>query len=531
MDEIKDIRKKIDSLNLYQKLGQMFLQNFVGKDDVTPEIKELNNKGLLGGIIFFSGSNVEDIEQLKSLTEKIQNLIHENPIGIPYFTTLDQEGGQLSALHRGVTIFPGNMALGSADDENLTYEYAKYVGQELKYAGININFAPVLDVSYESKNGINIVDNRMISSDTEKVSRIGCSIIRGIQETGVMACAKHFPGMKISEIDTHHQKDIIDYSLELMKKEYLPPFIEAVKTGVGAIMTHHGIYSVFDDKPATLSKPTLDFLRNEMEYNGLIISDDLIMKAIQNDYPGSIGCELAINAGVDQIIITGGGEWLINDLVESVNKGRIKEETIDKALYRIFTAKNNFISHNNRANKPSSENGDKLSINLSRKAVKIYKNDKNILPLKLDREKDKLGVILANPARLVMSDTVNFYDISLKKVIEEGQLFPYVKEMIMPWNPTEEEILSNFDIGFISDVLIITTVNAYRFEGQVETLKQISELRNEGRTTPQIIGVATRSSNDIDILKKYCDAVLFTAGITPNLITALIEKIFGKDLK
>ena len=97
----------------------------------------------------------------------------------------------------------------------------------------------------------------------------------------------------------------------------------------------------------------------------------------------------------------------------------------------------------------------------------------------------------------------------------------------MPWNPEPEEILSNFDIGFISDVLIITKVNAYRFEGQIETLRQISELRREGRKTPRIIGVATRSPDDIALLEKYCDAVLFTAGITPNQITALVEKIFG----
>ena len=115
-----DIEQTIKSLSTRQKLAQLFLMNFVGKYAIPDEIKELNRKGLLGGIIYFSGSNVEDIEQLKKLNATVQALAAENPTGLPYFTTLDQEGGQLTALHRGATVFPGNMALGDADDTGLT---------------------------------------------------------------------------------------------------------------------------------------------------------------------------------------------------------------------------------------------------------------------------------------------------------------------------------------------------------------------------------------------------------------------------
>jgi beta-N-acetylhexosaminidase len=138
---------------------------------------------------------------------------------------------------------------------------------------------------------------------------------------------------------------------------------------------------------------------------------------------------------------------------------------------------------------------------------------------------------MANPARLVMSCTVNFYDISLKRIIEEAGLHPYVKEAFMPWTPTPEEQLSLFDIGFISDVLIFTTVNAYRFEAQLAVLKQIHSLRQPGRQMPRIIAVATRSPDDAALLAPYADAVLTTAGITESQMVALVEAIFGKNIR
>jgi beta-N-acetylhexosaminidase len=551
---LNDIDTAIKALSTKQKLAQLFLMNFVGKYEIPAEIQELNRKGLLGGIIYFSGSNVEDIDQLKALNAKVQGLAAESPTGLPYFTTLDQEGGQLTALHRGSTVFPGNMALGDANDTALTRAYARHVGRELKYAGISINFAPVLDCSIENtKHGVHIVDNRMLSSDPATVAKHGVELIAGIQEEGVIACGKHFPGMRVAEVDTHHATDIIDYPLEQLEKEYFPAFRAAVKAGVGAIMTHHGVYPAFDDKPATISKRTLDFLRSNMGYQGLIITDDLIMHAVQDHFPGAEGCILAINAGVDLIIFTGAGEKLLDDLEAAVNDGRIEPGALEASLRRVLKAKQEWvlpgIAANAGATRPASAAGEALALSIARKAIRVTKNQAPeggpLLPLtraKLDAAvkesrhspaggQGKVSVIMANPARLVMSCTVNFYDISLKKIIEQAQLHPYVKEAFMPWTPTAEEALSLFDIGFISDVLIFTTVNAYRFEDQLKILKQIHGLRQPGRQMPRIIAVATRSPDDAALLAPYADAVLTTAGITEAQMTALAETIFGKTIR
>lgn len=342
-----------------------------------------------------------------------------------------------------------------------------------------------------------------------------------------MACAKHFPGQRLTERDTHHALDRIDYSMERLESVELAPFKRAISEGLDAIMTHHAIYESFEDLPATLSPAVHSYIRNTLGFQGLVISDDLIMKAIMNMYSKEEAAILAVNAGVDLVIFTGAGEWFIPAIAAAVEEGRIPMERIDESVGRILEKKFQFdIGRVGETKEFSKEEGDKISLELSREALVKYHDPMNMFPV-TPGPKERISVVLANPARLVMSDTVNFYDISLKQAIESAGILPYVKEVIMPWNPTEEEILSCFDIGFVSDVLIFTTVNAYRFDRQLEVLKQISQVaRNRENRKPRIISLATRSPDDAPLLKPYSDAVIVTGGLTPHIITALTEAIF-----
>jgi beta-N-acetylhexosaminidase len=524
MNQVNEI---YNSLSLEQKIGQLFLHDFVGKDDLTPEMIEKAEAGLLGGIIFFSGANVEDIDQLHRLTSRIQEHGRKSSHGLPILITLDQEGGQLSALYRGVTIFPGNMALGFADNMELSSKAAEHIGRELKYAGININFAPVLDVSYDSRTGVPVVDNRMFSSYPDVVADMGVSFVKGNHRAGIMACGKHFPGQRPTERDTHHALDRIDYPLDRLEEVELKPFRSAIESGLDAIMTHHAIYEAFEDKPATLSPAINRYLRENMNFDGLVISDDLIMNAIMDMYSPEDAAVEAINAGVDLIIFTGAGEWFIPTIARAVNDGRIPMSRIEESAKRVIAKKLQYDVGTSEKNKGFDVGqGDEISLELSRQALVKYSDPADLFPLRLKPEQ-KVSVILANPARLVMSDTVNFYDISLKSEIEGRGYHPYVKESIMPWNPTEEEILSCFDIGFISDILIFTTVNAYRFDKQLEVLRQIREVADaRSPKRPLIISVATRSPDDAKLLAPLSDAVIVTGGLTPHLIQALVEAIF-----
>jgi len=519
-----DIDSLIKNMEIREKIAQKFLQDFVGKEDLTEDLKKMNRDNKFGGVIFFSGSNVEDIEQLRSLTSKIQSYAKENKYNLPFFITLDQEGGQLSAVYRGNTIFPGNMAIGLGGDIELAYKIGNHVGKELRYAGINVCFAPVLDVSYDHKDGINIVDNRMFSSEPNIVADMGEAFIKGIQEAGIIACAKHFPGQRLTQRDTHHQSDLIEYSMERLENVELVPFKRAIRAGVKAIMMHHGVYTALDNLPASISPKVISFLRNKLKFEGLIITDDLVMKSIKDVYGYEKAIEMAVNAGVDLIIASDSKEWAIDVVADRVKKGIISEDIINESLARILKAKmTESFRKPNTKKRFNIKKGNKLSYNLSKKAIIRYKDEKNMLPLRLNKNK-RLGIILGNPARLVMSDTVNFYDISLKDVITKKGYHKKVKESIMPWNPTDEEKLSLSDIGFVSDVIIFLTVNAYHFTGQLDILKAIRESDSEKK----IISVALRSPDDMKLLAPYSDVVLSTGGITPLQIEALVDIIFRK---
>ncbi len=222
----------------------MFLQYYQGYDDVPEKFKEMNRRNELGGFIYFSGNNVRNLTQLHDMSKKIQDLASENKYNLPFLLTIDQEGGQLTAIFNETTIFPGNMTLGFANDKTLAYDQGRHVGKELNYAGINICYAPVLDVDYDAVNGVPVVDNRKFSTEPTVVGGDmgGTAFINGLNDEGILACGKHFPGMRITEVDTHFKVDRSPYDMKRLEEVEIAPFKKAIDNGLGCIMTHH-VYS------------------------------------------------------------------------------------------------------------------------------------------------------------------------------------------------------------------------------------------------------------------------------------------------
>lgn len=514
--------KVYEQMSLREKVGQMFLQYYQGYDDIPEKFKEMNRKGELGGFIYFSGNNVRNLTQLHEMSEKIQSYASENPYNLPFLLTVDQEGGQLTAIFNETTIFPGNMTLGFANDKNLAYEQGRHVGKELKYAGINICYAPVLDVDYDAINGVPVVDNRKFSTEPSVVGDMGTAFINGLNDEGILACGKHFPGMRITEVDTHFQVDRSPYDMERLTEVEIAPFKHAIDNGLECIMTHHGIFDAIDpENPASLSKKAMDYLRNDLGFNGLVVTDDLIMKAILNEYGEREPIKRAINAGADLLISTCADDWFVDYVCEEVAAGNISEDRINESVKRILEYKEKLCAEAIPSEKPfSKEDGDKLSKDIAEKGIILYKGEESSLPVDLTDK--KLGVVFGNPARLVMSDATNLYDISLKEVITEVTGHTNIKEAIMPWHPVKEEIISLADIGIISDVILFTTVNAYRFDQQIEVLKEIRKYC----PNKTVIGVASRSPMDAKVLSEYCDYVVVTGGITNSIFEALSECLF-----
>lgn len=519
-----NVEQMMQEMTLREKIGQMYLQYFKGYEDMPESIKAMNRKSEVGGFIFFSGNNVKDIDQLRKMIGNLQAQASENRFNLPFLMTIDQEGGQLAAIFRGNTLFPGNMSLGLCDDVDLAYKQGAHVGKELKYAGIDLCFAPVLDVDYDVVHGVPIVDNRRYSHQPEVVARIGTSYIKGIQDQDILACGKHFPGMRITEVDTHFAVDRSPYDMKRLEEVEIRPFREAIAGGLKGIMTHHGIFEAMDrENPASLSKEVHKYLRETLGYEGLVVTDDLVMQAILHEYGEKEPIKRAINAGADIIISTFASDWCVDYVEACVLKGEIPVERIDEAVKRILAYKlSGACGHMAPQKTYKDDEGQALAEEIARKGIRLYKGEASDFPLK--ETQGKLGVIFGNPARLVMSDATNLYDISIKDMVKEKGYFKEVKEAIMPWQPTKEEIISLADVAIISDVVLFTTVNAYRFKDQLKVLEEIRKYCPD----KTVISVATRSPMDAPYLAPLSDYVIITGGITENTFHAVLDNLFGQ---
>lgn len=518
-----DVTETMRRLTLRQKIAQTFLQYYQGYEDLPPSLVELNQKGELGNILFFSGANVRNLEQLHQMCVRIQSHAPESPHGLPFLITIDQEGGQLTAIHRGTTMFPGNMALGFANDAALAESQGHHVGKELRYAGINLCYAPVLDVSYDRRSGVPVVDNRTYSSQPEVVAEMGKGFIRGLRAEGVAACGKHFPGMRLTQEDTHFVCDSHPGDLKRLVEVELLPFRRAIEDGLNVIMTHHGVFPAIDaEYPASMSKKWMDYLRRDLGFQGLVVTDDLIMGAVRSQYGDEESVITALNAGADLLMHTALSSTYVDIIEKAIADGRVSVERVEQACRRVLEHKARYAVAIPSQPQFSAEEGDRTAKDIARKSLIRYRGDASLFPLSLKPE-TQVGIIFANPARLVMSDAINLYDpLSLRETVIRATGHQAVKEAFMPWRPTHMEQVSVGDIAFITDVCLFTTVNAYAFEEQLETLKYTRQIC----PNKLIVGIATRSPDDAPLLAPYCDAVIVTGGLSQVTLDALVEALF-----
>jgi beta-N-acetylhexosaminidase len=258
----------------------------------------------LGGVCLF-GWNVHDVEQVAALTASLRA---ENP---PVVVSTDEEGGDVTRLEvQNGSSFPGNWALGVVDNAALTAEVAAGIGSLCARAGVNLDLAPVADVNSNPANPV--IGIRSFGADPELVARHVAAFVRGLQRCHVAACAKHFPGHGDTAQDSHHELPRAEGDLETA----LVPFRAAVEAGVKAIMTAHIVVPSVDDAPATVSRKLLtDLLRDELGYDGLVVTDALEMRGLADSVGIEEGAVRAIEAGADALCL---GHDLGDDAVESV---------------------------------------------------------------------------------------------------------------------------------------------------------------------------------------------------------------------
>lgn len=267
--------------------------------------------------------------------------------GFPLFLAIDQEGGRVARLKPPFSQFPGNEAIGnSPNPEESALHYASITAKEMALVGLNMNLAPVMDVTQPNMDSHLL--GRTFSHDPSVVAKLGEIVIETLQGGGVMAVGKHFPGLGSSNLDPHQDLPTVEAPLEEMDSIHLPPFAAAIAAHVSAIMTSHAVYPALEPGvPATLSRNIVsNLLREQMNFKGLIISDDLEMGAIAKQRGLPQAAADAFEAGIDLLLICSSQEDLIASIEfirDRLLKGEVSEQRLQGSLKRIKRYKKRFL--------------------------------------------------------------------------------------------------------------------------------------------------------------------------------------------
>jgi len=295
------MQSTLDLSELNRRIGRLFMAGIPGPE-MDSDTEALIRDYALGGVILFA-RNIENPIQLASLCSRLQQVAMEYH-GIPLFLAVDQEGGPVARLRHPFTRFSGNSAIGNDPaPEQRAVEFGQTTAKEMRLVGLNMNMAPVVDVLCGTPE--RHLDGRLFGRDPRKVAHLGQLVIKSLQENGVMAVAKHFPGLGKATRDPHHDLPIIEADRDELNRIHLPPFQAAVAQGVSAVMTSHARYPALDPEyPGTLSREIITrLLREEWGFEGLVITDDLEMGAIRREPGVPQGVVAAFSAGCDVLLI------------------------------------------------------------------------------------------------------------------------------------------------------------------------------------------------------------------------------------
>ena len=411
-----------------EKIAQMLMPAFRYYEDeqgekqcvteIRPEIEEMLEKYGFAGVIFF-GENLSETEKAVRLVDAMQCANAAVPGRPQLLTAVDQEGGSVARLGHGVQM-PGNMALGAIGDPKAAETAGRLLGEEISAVGLNYDAAPVVDINSNPNNPV--IGLRSFSDHPQTVAEMGVALMHGLQSTGVISTLKHFPGHGDTATDSHTGLPMVEKSLAELKAFELIPFQACIDAGAEAIMTAHIQYPLIEKTtavsvstgeeislPATLSKTILtDLLRGEMGFDGVIISDAMNMDAIANHFEPLTVAQMAINAGVNILLMPTATETsedlaaleqYIHDVAALADEGVISMDRVDDSVLRILRLKEKhglleaYDGSDLEARVVSalasvgSEEHHCIEADLAARALTLLKNDNAVLPLRISDEK------------------------------------------------------------------------------------------------------------------------------------------------
>lgn len=515
--------KKLHELTLEEKIGQLFIVGFYGEefnDDLLNLIKDYK----IGNVILFS-RNISSVKQLYKLNKDIHTNM-EKHLGIMPFITIDQEGGMVTRIFNDATFFPGAMTIGATNIDNAYYVGQK-MGEELRALGINFNLAPTLDVNNNPHNPV--IGVRSYSSSEKKVANYGIAYIKGLQEKGIIATAKHFPGHGDTNIDSHLGLPIIEHSKERLNRIELYPFKKAINSGLDAIMSAHIIFKAYDsERPATLSKAVLTgLLKNELGFKGLIVSDCMEMKAIDDTVTAPVGVLEGLLAGLDMVFVsqTPAKQMKAVELVkEAVLSGKFPLYLLDEKVEKIlkYKAKSYEILKDEFFAKPYSEQ-EKILLDPATKAKALEIVSDSLTLVKGDNvDPSKKTLVLApDPfASTVIEDEFSKNDRSIYDMIKQENNSLLIPSRIKI-KPVKEEIEKYLELAKEYNQVVLCTYNATINQAQIELTKRLNALGKD------FYVISMR--NPFDILNfPEVSNYLALYEYTPNSVRVLINYLTGK---
>ena len=339
--EADPIEEQVKSMNIDEKVGQMVMVGLDGyvMDDNTRVMIE---KNLVGGFILFS-RNVKNSNQLLDLVNSLKSTNSANRV--PLLVSIDEEGGRVSRMPAELKKLPSNKTIGKVNSADFSFEIGSVIAEETGAFGFNMDFAPVLDINSNPKNPV--IGDRSYGSTVEIVSKLGVQTMKGIRMGGVIPVVKHFPGHGDTTVDSHVGLPFVNNDMERLKSFELIPFKDAIDNQADAVMIAHILMNKIDPKsPASLSKAVItELLRNQLNFEGVVITDDMTMGAITKNYNISDAAVRSVQAGSDIVLVCHGydnGFAVINALKKAIQNGSIPEETVNKSVYRILKLKRKY---------------------------------------------------------------------------------------------------------------------------------------------------------------------------------------------
>lgn len=499
-------------MQLAEKVGQMLLVGFQGLS--APDyILEWLASGQIGGVLLFA-RNIDTPQQVAALTRQV----HE-AAKYPALVAIDQEGGIVARLREGFTESPGAMALSASGDTDLARRMSAVLGAEMHALGINWNFAPVLDLAYNRQNPT--VGTRASGSDTETVSAFATAAIEGFQSAGVAACAKHFPGLGDTVVDTHLALAVIDQTREALLAQDAVPYRHAINAGVASIMTTHTLFTALDSEyPATLS-PTIvqTILRGDLGFEGVVATDCMEMRAISDHYGSGESAVLAALAGIDLVLVSHTRERqeaAYHAMLDAAQSGRLPVSLIDAAVARLKTLKEQFgITDTPDATPVYNPENQAVAQEAARAALVLLRGDDDLIPLKTDQRVQLVEFAFdresevqnpGKPATLGQRVQAAFPAVSITSLTQR--------------NATPEVIETALQQAADSDVLILATRSSHLWETTQTITQQLVG------AAQRVILLCLRNPYDAEILPES-DVILCTCGDSAASLDAAVDFLRG----